>query len=319
MDSEESPEKETFASRQHLSSKRISKSLTLLTQRFVRLLQEAEHGELDLNHAFKVLAVKHIRRIYDITNVLEGIGLIVKISKRHVKWVGTPLDNRFMNLNSELEDLKWKESILDQQRMLVQDVIRSQTEEWKNLTYVTNDDICNCFSGHIILAVQAPPGTQLDVPIPKAVPNCPAKYQIYLKSIRGPIDVVLLNKRTVSSALVVLPVPPSEEILQSAKSAISASENKENNDGLWEASAFIAKSTKSEWGAEQDMEQLQESSFINSSPNKTEESACQNISKELQNHVDSSKEVMDADLFTQFIRSKVFPPIVQLSTSPSKA
>uniref|UniRef100_A0A3B5LVP4 E2F/DP family winged-helix DNA-binding domain-containing protein n=1 Tax=Xiphophorus couchianus TaxID=32473 RepID=A0A3B5LVP4_9TELE len=57
-------------------SKRISKSLTLLTQRFVRLLQEAEHGELDLNHAFKVLAVKHIRRIYDITNVLEGIGLI---------------------------------------------------------------------------------------------------------------------------------------------------------------------------------------------------------------------------------------------------
>lgn len=153
--------------------------------------------------------------------------------------------------------------------------------------------------------MQAPPGTQLDVPIPKAVssaslgiliassvldavsfrwdngciflqvPNCPAKYQIYLKSIRGPIDVVLLNKRTVSSALVVLPVPPSEEILQSAKSAISASENKENNDGLWEASAFIAKSTKSEWGAEQDMQQLQESSFINSSPNKTEESACE--------------------------------------------
>lgn len=40
-----------------------------------------------LFQAFKVLAVKHIRRIYDITNVLEGIGLIVKISKRHVKWV----------------------------------------------------------------------------------------------------------------------------------------------------------------------------------------------------------------------------------------
>uniref|UniRef100_A0A3P9MYG9 E2F/DP family winged-helix DNA-binding domain-containing protein n=1 Tax=Poecilia reticulata TaxID=8081 RepID=A0A3P9MYG9_POERE len=48
----------------------------LLTQRFVRLLQEAEHGELDLGHAFKVLAVKHIRRIYDITNVLEGIVVI---------------------------------------------------------------------------------------------------------------------------------------------------------------------------------------------------------------------------------------------------
>lgn len=78
------------------------------------------------------------------------------------------------------------------------------------------------FSGHTLLAVQAPPGTQLDVPIPKAVQNCPARYQIHLKSVRGPIDVVLLNKCSVSSAPVVLPVPPAEEILQSASLALSA-------------------------------------------------------------------------------------------------
>ena len=44
--------------------------------RFVSLLQEAEHGILDLKVAADALNVKQKRRIYDITNVLEGIGLI---------------------------------------------------------------------------------------------------------------------------------------------------------------------------------------------------------------------------------------------------
>uniref|UniRef100_A0A3P9H8I2 E2F/DP family winged-helix DNA-binding domain-containing protein n=1 Tax=Oryzias latipes TaxID=8090 RepID=A0A3P9H8I2_ORYLA len=63
------------------------KSLHLLTTKFVQLLEEAENGELDLRHVRKLaLAVGHKRRIYDITNVLEGIGLIRKLSKNHVKW-----------------------------------------------------------------------------------------------------------------------------------------------------------------------------------------------------------------------------------------
>lgn len=36
--------------------------------------------------AVRILAVGQKRRIYDITNVLEGIGLIMKISKSIVKW-----------------------------------------------------------------------------------------------------------------------------------------------------------------------------------------------------------------------------------------
>ncbi|XP_047218454.1 transcription factor E2F4-like [Girardinichthys multiradiatus] len=279
MDSEESPEGETLGPMLKPRLQRMSRSLNLLTKRFVRLLQESKHGELDLRHAFRALAVKQIRRIYDITNVLEGIGLIVKISKCHVKWVGTPHDKRLIKLKSELEDLRCKEFMLDRQRILAEESIRNHTEDCKNLTYVTNEDICNCFSGHILLAVQAPPGTQLDVPIPKAcvcivlqVQNCPAKYQIYLKSIRGPIDVVLLNKRTDSSAPVVLPVPPPEEILQCAKSAMSVSENK---DRFCEASALITKSTKSDWEAEQDVQPLQEPSFLNANLNMTDEFACE--------------------------------------------
>uniref|UniRef100_A0A3Q3X797 E2F/DP family winged-helix DNA-binding domain-containing protein n=1 Tax=Mola mola TaxID=94237 RepID=A0A3Q3X797_MOLML len=62
------------------------RSLCLLTKKFVRLLQEAEGGVLDLKQAVKILAVGRKRRIYDITNVLEGIGVISKIPKNFVKW-----------------------------------------------------------------------------------------------------------------------------------------------------------------------------------------------------------------------------------------
>ena len=86
----------------------------LLTKKFISLIQGSMDGTLDLNRTADVLEVSkelflyfpvfHVyfmsywicflfiveqvqkRRIYDITNVLEGIGLIEKTSKNHVCW-----------------------------------------------------------------------------------------------------------------------------------------------------------------------------------------------------------------------------------------
>lgn len=65
---------------------RSEKSLGILTTKFVKLLQDAEDGFVDLKAAAEQLDVKQKRRIYDITNVLEGIGLIEKNSKNLIKW-----------------------------------------------------------------------------------------------------------------------------------------------------------------------------------------------------------------------------------------
>jgi hypothetical protein len=59
--------------------------LGLLTRKFVTLLKGSPEGVLDLNYAASHLEVQK-RRIYDITNVLEGIGLIEKKSKNNVRW-----------------------------------------------------------------------------------------------------------------------------------------------------------------------------------------------------------------------------------------
>jgi transcription factor E2F3 len=64
----------------------------LLTKKFISLIERADHGTIDLNRAAEVLKVQK-RRIYDITNVLEGIGLIEKKSKNNIRWklnVSTP-------------------------------------------------------------------------------------------------------------------------------------------------------------------------------------------------------------------------------------
>ena len=66
---------------------RKENGLVELTKKFIELLKGACNQTLDLNDAVKDLFVQK-RRIYDITNVLEGIGLICKVSKNNIRWDG---------------------------------------------------------------------------------------------------------------------------------------------------------------------------------------------------------------------------------------
>ena len=59
--------------------------------------------------------------------------------------------------------------------------------------YVTHEDICESFEGNTLLAIQAPNGTQLEVPIPEQS-GLKKKYQIHLKSTDGQIYVLLGKK-----------------------------------------------------------------------------------------------------------------------------
>jgi len=69
------------------SMSRYDSSLGLLTRKFTNLIQASISGAIDLNEAAAQLSVQK-RRIYDITNVLEGVGLIEKKSKNVIAWKG---------------------------------------------------------------------------------------------------------------------------------------------------------------------------------------------------------------------------------------
>lgn len=220
------------------SSSRFEKSLGLLTTKFVTLLQEAEGGILDLKLAADTLNVKQKRRIYDITNVLEGIGLIEKKNKNCIQWRGAvPGSNtqesvdRLAVLKEEIEELDDFEKVLDQHKSWVQQSIKNITEDSTNekALYVTHEDICQSFEGETLLAIQAPRGTQLEVPIPEQLANQKRIYQIHLKSSDGQIYVLLVNKDPESDHPVAVQVPPPKDIAD-ALEKVQSSESSSPDD-----------------------------------------------------------------------------------------
>ncbi|XP_042205331.1 transcription factor E2F4-like [Homarus americanus] len=167
---------------------RYDTSLGLLTKRFVDLLQTAPDGTVDLNKASDMLAVQK-RRIYDITNVLEGIGLVNKKSKNNVQWLASRVSSE--DLEGELEDLESKENELDN---LIEQAERDllQMSQDKRFAYITYHDLhtIHYYKDKTVFAIKAPPGTQLQVPIQETTSK-EEGCKIHLKSENGPIEVYL--------------------------------------------------------------------------------------------------------------------------------
>lgn len=228
---------------------RQEKSLGLLTTKFVDLLKNAQNGVLDLKVAADQLAVRQKRRIYDITNVLEGIGLIEKRSKNSIQWKGggPECNSRDMiaemnKLREEINKLEEKELDLDNKKMWVHQSIRNVTDDVDNhrLAYVTHEDICRCFDNSTLLLVQAPSNTQLDVPVPETI-NGKSKYQVHLRATSGPISVLLVNKDSTFPP-VALPVPPPQPPPADNKSELSTASDmlsfNSSNPGLLDDLGF---------------------------------------------------------------------------------
>ncbi|KAM9245040.1 LOW QUALITY PROTEIN: transcription factor E2F2 [Dugong dugon] len=174
---------------------RYDTSLGLLTKKFIYLLSESEDGVLDLNWAAEVLDVQK-RRIYDITNVLEGIQLIRKKAKNNIQWVGRGVledpsrPGKQQQLGQELKELMSMEQALDQLIQSCSVNFKHLTEDKSNkrLAYVTYQDLraVGSFKEQTVIAVKAPPQTRLEVP-----DRSEENLQIYLKSTQGPIEVYL--------------------------------------------------------------------------------------------------------------------------------
>uniref|UniRef100_A0A4W6DCD5 E2F transcription factor 4 n=1 Tax=Lates calcarifer TaxID=8187 RepID=A0A4W6DCD5_LATCA len=270
---------------------RHEKSLGLLTTKFVTLLQEAKDGVLDLKAAADTLAVRQKRRIYDITNVLEGIGLIEKKSKNSIQWKGVgpgcntrEIADKLIDLKAELDDLAIREHELDQQRVWVQQSIKNVTDDSNNSPYpLQHCDLCGAFKGDTLLAIRAPIGTQLEVPIPEATLNGQRKYQIRLKSSSGPIEVLLVNKDPSSASPVVLPVPPPDDILQNLPAPPPTSQPVTAASTQFFLNLILKGFKKKE----------SLSSFI------------------------SLTEIMSGDLLEDLMSSEVFSPLLRLSPPPS--
>ncbi|KAI8435204.1 hypothetical protein MSG28_003561 [Choristoneura fumiferana] len=179
--------------------KRYEKSLGLLTTRFVSLLQKAKDGVLDLKIATDLLAVRQKRRIYDITNVLEGIGLIEKRSKNSIQWKGAGPDGNASDIGEKVTKLRRQigrleehEELLDKQIHWIQQSIKNVLQDMDNepLLYVKQNDVEQLFDESQVMVLEAPIGATL------AIGAAPSKgrdyrYILHLKA-SDPMGVILL-------------------------------------------------------------------------------------------------------------------------------
>ncbi|XP_023735359.1 transcription factor E2FA isoform X1 [Lactuca sativa] len=187
-----------------VGSCRYDSSLGLLTKKFINLIKHAEDGILDLNNAADTLEVQK-RRIYDITNVLEGIGLIEKKLKNRIRWKGLDsskpgeLEDDVALLQAEVQKLSMEEHKLDESIREMQERMSDLSEDNTNQKwlFVTEDDIKGlpCFQNETLIAIKAPHGTTLEVPDPDEAVDYPQRrYRIILRSTMGPIDVYLVSQ-----------------------------------------------------------------------------------------------------------------------------
>uniref|UniRef100_A0A8C0LS27 E2F transcription factor 6 n=1 Tax=Canis lupus dingo TaxID=286419 RepID=A0A8C0LS27_CANLU len=167
---------------------RFDVSLVYLTRKFMDLVRSAPGGILDLNKVATKLGVRK-RRVYDITNVLDGIDLVEKKSKNHIRWIGSDLSNfgavpQQKKLQEELSDLSAMEDALDE---LIKDCAQQLfelTDDKENERYPLT--LIQAFHEQIVIAVKAPAETRLDVPAPRE-----DSITVHIRSTRGPIDVYL--------------------------------------------------------------------------------------------------------------------------------
>ncbi|KAK1895101.1 Transcription factor E2F3 [Dissostichus eleginoides] len=150
---------------------RYDTSLGLLTKKFVDLLAQSSDGVLDLNLAAETLQVQK-RRLYDITNVLEGIHLIKKKSKNNIQWMGCSLLEVEGSL-SQRQILTTEVSALAEEEQRLEQLIQRYIKQLGNLRDQT------------VIVVKAPTDTKLEVPDPDE------SLSIHLTSTKGPIDVLL--------------------------------------------------------------------------------------------------------------------------------
>ncbi|XP_065804312.1 transcription factor E2F3 [Labrus bergylta] len=166
---------------------RYDTSLGFLTRRFAELLRRSSDGVLDLNLVAQELNAPK-RRVYDVTNVLEGIQLIKKKSKNYIQWMGGQTSAQ---MDQELNDLNEEEKKLDEliQSCTWQVHQMCENHQGQRFAYLTYEDVRRLpnLEEQTVIVIKAPAETKLAVPHPEE------SLQVHLCSTQGPIEVFLCS------------------------------------------------------------------------------------------------------------------------------
>jgi hypothetical protein len=177
---------------------RNESSLSVLTAKFLSLLSNSPDGTIDLNDAVKLLNVQK-RRIYDITNVLEGIGYIQKFTKNKIQLIDQQdekgLDQQLDALKVDMDRLEDAERSYDeafhQLEEQLERIMKNPNE--MRYAYITEADIKSLMSSTKIktpyVLVEACENSHVEYFMPK-----PKEFMAPLGSQNGSLKALPKNE-----------------------------------------------------------------------------------------------------------------------------
>lgn len=205
-----------------MSSNRYDSSLSILTKKFVQLIQSTRDGVIDLNDAVTSLGVAK-RRIYDITNVLEGIGLIEKRGKNHIAWKGSVVhttesaQEEAKELGATILKLQEEEANLDEALRAATLSIQADHEKNASMSFISQVHLAQVFetSASSVVIISGSPNTIVEVPdIASEVhgmTDCDnGRFQVMVRSGDLPLKVFLYCKDENGESRLV-PIDPSAD------------------------------------------------------------------------------------------------------------
>lgn len=185
--------------------RRVDKSLTMLTNCIVKMLRNAPDGLLYLGDLSKTVSARQKRRIYDVTNVLEGVGLVEKQGKNHIKWIGSEQTSESCRDTAKVIGIQYKErrklelcdTWFDAKIECMQRSIKIMLndEASRSYLYVTSDDLSTTMdcNRRLLVLCESP---DADPCTPRSVPtddHWDAARR--LKYTMEPISYTRMNRR----------------------------------------------------------------------------------------------------------------------------
>jgi transcription factor E2F3 len=175
----ESIDSDNFDDGDIIESTKQENSLGQLTKNFLEYIKKKESAKININDLVNDLSVKK-RRIYDITNVLQGIGFIDKNGKNEINWIKGYKNNKgdssslpsnyisnYNNLKIELENLKKEnQEIEDKLNKFKEEFnLLSVKQDFSKYGYISFDDISNLSKndGLDFIIIKAAKGTVINV------------------------------------------------------------------------------------------------------------------------------------------------------------
>lgn len=138
-------------------------TLVELTREFIELLRSSKGADIDLTKAEKTLGASK-RRLYDVSNVLSGVGLIERCGKARVKWIGRASGGGDADVHQALID---REKELDAMIGIADNCLNelAKSQAFQMNAWITEDDVATLNpEGNVnLFALRGPPSMTIQI------------------------------------------------------------------------------------------------------------------------------------------------------------